>query len=127
MKQWFPFRVVRYGDVEDSLGGNSFAVMSADDPDTSAVLYDCESEEKARGVCAILNAAHSFIAFSRAHGGPYAVPHDASCADTRHDHTGSRYDAAGTYLGRWVADHECPPCDCGAQALVTALTDGQST
>lgn len=72
---------------------------------------------------AVAAAAASFIAFSKAHGGLYAVPHDASCADSRHDHTGSRYDEDGKYLGRWVADHECPPCDCGAQALLDALLE----
>lgn len=77
----------------------------------------------------VVDAAKRYIDFEKANSGPYYVPHGHMCADSRHEHTGSRYDLKGTYLGGWKADHECPPCDCGAKALLDAIAalraDGQ--
>ena len=69
---------------------------------------------------AVERAARRFATFGLRHGA-YYVPHDPDCAHSRHEHTGSRYDKKGNYLGGFVADHECPPCDCGAQELVDTL------
>ena len=82
-KAWFPFRVVRYGDVDHPQGGDSWAVLSADDPDDKAVFYDCEDEAKARAICYMLNRFPLYRALAdaadtavRAH--PASDPHPRS-------------------------------------------------
>ena len=72
---------------------------------------------------AVEQAAQSYIERGRKENGPYWLPHLYRCADLSHEHTGSRYDAAGVYVGGFVADHACPPCDCGAATIVAALRE----
>lgn len=57
--EWFPFRVAPYGEnVHDGKPRETWdwTVISADDPDEAATMFDCESEETAEWLCGVLNA-----------------------------------------------------------------------